>query len=135
MRRPFKKRANMPVWFVSWFLRHAGWQANGRGGELPGSDNGILARSLGLNHYKGVPSGIRSETLPRNELRTNMKKLSLAFVAIICLSLTGLTGCGGSGETKVIENEGNISGVSEDQQKKMEEEMSKGGGYSSQGSN
>ena len=125
----------MPVWFVSWFLRHAGWQANGRGGELPGSDNGILARSLGFNHYKGVPSGIRSETLPRNELRTNMKKLSLAFVAIICLSLTGLTGCGGSGETKVIENEGNISGVSEDQQKQMEEEMSKGGGYSSQGSN
>ena len=64
-----------------------------------------------------------------------MKKLSLAFVAIICLSVTGLTGCGGSGETKVIQNEGNISGVSEDQQKQMEEEMSKGGGYSSQGSN
>ncbi|MGI9443156.1 MAG: hypothetical protein ACR2N1_11860 [Rubripirellula sp.] len=64
-----------------------------------------------------------------------MKKLSLALVAIACFSLTGLTGCGGSGETKVIQNEGDISGVSDADKKKMEQEMKSGAGYSNQGSN
>jgi len=64
-----------------------------------------------------------------------MKKLSLSLIVIACFSLTGLTGCGGSGETKVIQNEGDISGVSEADKKKMEQEMQSGGGYSNQGSN
>ena len=52
-----------------------------------------------------------------------MKKLSLALVAIACLSLTGLTGCGGSGESKVIQNEGDISGVSDADKKAIENYM------------
>lgn len=65
-----------------------------------------------------------------------MKKLSLVFVALACFSLTGLTGCGGSGETQVIQNSGeDISGISDEQKKQIEEEMQAGGGYSGQGSN
>ena len=62
-----------------------------------------------------------------------MKKLSLSLIVIACFSLTGLTGCGGSGETKVIQNEGDISGVSDAAKKKMEEEMKSGAGYSNPG--
>lgn len=62
-----------------------------------------------------------------------MKKLSLSLIVIACFSLTGLTGCGGSGETKVIQNEGDISGVSDADKKKMEEEMKSGAGYSNPG--
>ena len=62
-----------------------------------------------------------------------MKKLSLSLIVIACFSLTGLTGCGGSGETKVIQNDGDISGVSDADKKKMEEEMNSGAGYSNPG--
>ncbi|MAI31105.1 MAG: hypothetical protein L7W43_01415 [Rubripirellula sp.] len=64
-----------------------------------------------------------------------MKKMSLAIVAIACLSLTSLAGCGGSGESKVIQNEGDISGVSDADKQKMEQDMQSGAGYSNQGSN
>jgi hypothetical protein len=33
-----------------------------------------------------------------------MKRLSLALFAALSVSVLGLSGCGGSGETKVIEN-------------------------------
>ncbi|MGI9470918.1 MAG: hypothetical protein ACR2NZ_05275 [Rubripirellula sp.] len=61
-----------------------------------------------------------------------MKKLTLAFVAMACFSVTGLTGCGGSGEPQVIENTGDISGISDEQKKQMEADMQSGAGYSSQ---
>lgn len=61
--------------------------------------------------------------------------MSLALVALACIALTGLTGCGGSGETQVIQNEGDISGVSDADKQKMEQDMQSGAGYSNQGSN
>jgi hypothetical protein len=63
-----------------------------------------------------------------------MKKLSIALVAFACFSLTGLTGCGGSGETEVIQGGGD-SGISDADKQKMEQDMKSGAGYSNQGSN
>lgn len=55
-----------------------------------------------------------------------MKKLALAFAATVCFSVFGLTGCGGGGETKVIEsNPDQGTGLTPEEQSSYEEDMKK----------
>lgn len=52
-----------------------------------------------------------------------MKKFSLLLAAALCLPLVGLTGCGGSGETQVIQNTTEEPEMSAEEQARMDAEM------------
>ena len=57
-----------------------------------------------------------------------MKKLALLFVAAFSLSCVGLTGCGGSGDSKVIEApdvDPNAQEMSDAEQAQFDKEMEK----------
>ncbi len=54
-----------------------------------------------------------------------MKKTTFFLMVALCAAPISFTGCGGSGETKVIEQDADAprSGMSEEDQKKYEEAM------------